>query len=193
MFTTLALTTALLAPAAPLPTSGVPAQGAAAPVAATTGAQAPKIINLKPDADGKVKITVMRPKALPNVIILNRPGAAPGAGGPPVMVPSPEKVELTDVKDLKITTAAGKEVSKEDAIKALAKGGQVVVSADGKSVASEFLKMFKDEVLVLVSPELVVGNGANGFFIQGGQGQVVPIGTGPRAVPNPAPPAPKQD
>ena len=206
MLTTLILTTALLAPAAPLPaTAPAPANAPAAREAApavATGGQPPRIVEIKPDKDGKVLITVMRPQQIQGGAFGGiggaqrpAPGGNPGPAIVPIMVNRPQSVELKDVKDLKITTASGKEVSTEDAIKALAKGGQVVASADGKSVSSEFLKMFKDEVLVLVSPELVMGNGANGVIIQGGpQGWVIPA-NGPR-VPKPAPqapPAPKQD
>lgn len=213
MLTTLALYTTLLAPAAPAP--GAQAQApapAAAPInapaakeaaPAATSTQPPRIIELKPNKDGKVLITVMRQQQVQAP--LGAPGAAPGGNpggrpfGGPVMFNRPEQVELKDVKDLKITTAAGKEVSKDDAIKALDKGGRVVVSADGKNVSADFLKMFKDEVLVLASPELVGGAnavvGGGGIIIQGGpQGWIIPA-NGPR-VPAPAPepkPAPKVD
>jgi hypothetical protein len=137
----------------------------------------PRIVEIKPEADGKVKITVMRLKPFNPPA---RPAGAPGGARIAPMIPTAESVELTDVKDLKITTAAGKEVKTEDAVKALAKGGMVVVSGDGKEVPTAMLKLFKEDVLVLVSPELVRSGGANGML------WVQPIG-GPR---NPAP-APK--
>ena len=56
---------------------------------------------------------------------------------------------------LTVTTADGKKVEKEDALKKLAGGAVVVVSADGKPVSPAFLKVFKDDTLVLSSPELV--------------------------------------
>lgn len=63
-------------------------------------------------------------------------------------------VPLGELKDLKITTADGKEVKLADAVKKIADGGLVVASADGKAVDAKYLKVFKDDVLVLASPEL---------------------------------------
>jgi hypothetical protein len=63
-------------------------------------------------------------------------------------------VELGDVKELKITTADGRKVDVADAVKQLKDGALVVVSADGRPIGPKFLKAFKDEVLVLTSPEL---------------------------------------
>lgn len=185
MLTSLALSTVLFASGAPAPApiNAPPATREAAPAA--TGTLPPRIVEIVAEKDGKVTINVMRQQQI------NAPAAAPGGnpggggfrGG---IITRSVKVELGDVMDLKITTAGGKEVSKEDAIKALAKGGQVVLSADGKSVAPAFLKLFKDEVLVMVSPEFV--GGLNGVMIQGGGGAILPIGA-PRLVP--AQPAPQ--
>jgi hypothetical protein len=63
-------------------------------------------------------------------------------------------VEIGEVKDLTITTADGKKLEKEDALKRLGKGAIVVISGDGKPVSPTFLKVFKDDTLVLASPEL---------------------------------------
>jgi hypothetical protein len=200
MLTTLAFSGLMLfaeaqqqpAPQVP-PAKPVQAQGGfggANLVAATTQAEpSPRIVEIKPDADGKVKITVMRPTQL-NANV--RPGAPAGRR---IMVPAAESVELTDVKDLKITTAGGKEVKTADAIKALAKGGMVVVSADGKEVPTAMLKLFKEDVLVLVSPELVRGGGT-GLVGAGGGGVIIPIGAPRNPGGNPGPaqgpaPAPK--
>lgn len=72
------------------------------------------------------------------------------------------RVPLADLKDLKITTAAGKEVKAEDAVKKIIDGGAVVVaSADGKPVDAKYLKLFKDDVLVLVSPQLATKPGGD--------------------------------
>jgi len=96
-----------------------------------------------------------------------------------------EMVELDKLKDLTITTAGGKEVSKEDAIKKLAKGGVVVISADGKKVSAAYLKVFKDDVLVLTSPDLrgsvAVGFGGGSF----GSVPAIPPAPDPRKVPPP--------
>jgi hypothetical protein len=175
----------LAPPANPVQAQGGGIGGANLVVANAAADPSPRIVELKPDEDGKVKISVMRAKPVNPPA---RAGAAPG-GGRVIMVPAAESVELTDVKDLKVMTAAGKEVKTEDAIKALAKGGMVVVSSDGKEVPTAMLKLFKEDVLVLVSPELARG-AVNGRIVGG----FIPIG-GPRNVPpaNPAPPAPKNN
>jgi hypothetical protein len=63
-------------------------------------------------------------------------------------------VDLSEVRDLRVFTVDGKDVALADAKKRLAGGGTVVVAADGRKVEPRHLKLFKDDVLVLVSPEL---------------------------------------
>ncbi|VTR95051.1 unnamed protein product [Gemmata massiliana] len=138
MLTSLVLSMTLAAPV-PAPAPPVPA------------GPAPRILELKADADGKIMVIVTRTeKLLP-------PGAAanPNVGVPAIA--RAKQVELSEVKDLTVTTADGKKLDTEEAIKKLVKGGTVVVSADGKPVSPTFLKMFKDDVLVLASPELMGG------------------------------------
>ncbi len=65
-------------------------------------------------------------------------------------------IELDKLNDLKFSIAAGKEVPKENALKRLAKGGVVVISADGQKIAPAFLKVFKDDQLILTSSDLVI-------------------------------------
>ncbi len=149
--------------------------------------KSPRIVELKPDAKGLIKITVSRLKPF-------NPPAMPGfpAGMFPAMkVPTPESVELSAVKDLKITTTTGKEVKTADAIKTLAKGGYVLVSSDGKEVPTGILRLFNEEVLVLVSPELA-RNDTRGIMM-GGLGAPGGIGAG-GFIPNgnPVPPVPKK-
>jgi hypothetical protein len=142
---------------------------------------APRIVELKPDAQGKIKITVTRSKPF-------NPPAMPGvpAGMFPAMkLPTPESVELTAVKNLKITTTTGKEVKVADAVKTLAKGGYVLVSSDGKEVPSAILRLFSEDVMVLVSPELA-RNDMNGIMMGGGG-----PGVGGGIIGNPVLPAPK--
>jgi RNA polymerase sigma factor (sigma-70 family) len=93
-----------------------------------------------------------------------------------------EWTPLDKLKDLTVTTAAGKEISKEDALKRLAKGGIVVISADGNKISPAYLKVFKDDVLVLISPELVDRGLSVGV---GGGGQTAPAPSDSR--PKPAP------
>lgn len=147
MFTTLALSLAI---GAPVPPSTPPAP---------TGA-APRVLELKADANGKVTVAVTRTE-LVKVQVAAAIAPAPGGNAPPpaavvreVPVMKTVTVELGEIKDLTVTTADGKKVEKEDAIKKLAAGGIVVVSGDGKPVSPAFLKVFKDDTLVLVSPEL---------------------------------------
>jgi internalin A len=114
-------------PAGPPPAAWTPAPNLGASETALGNGQLFRILELKPDADGKV--------------------------------------ELGKLKDLTVTTAGGQEISKEDALKRLANGGTVVVSVDGKKVSPACLKMFKDDVLVLISPDLAVA-GLGGPVLQ---------------------------
>jgi hypothetical protein len=153
MFTVLTLSMAL----------GAPVPQPAAPVASGT---APRVMELKPNADGKIVVTIMRtelvkvPVAAGNAI--NPNGGAPAVVQQEVPVTKTMTVELGEVKDLTITTADGKKMEKEDALKQLAKGGIVVVSSDGQPVSPVFLKVFKDETLVLTAKELVSPQGGFG-------------------------------
>jgi hypothetical protein len=151
---------------------------------------APRIVVLKPDPEGAVRIPVTRAdKAAAGVIVV---GIAGNANGGQIVIDGPASstpVPLTEVKDLKVTTANGKTVDVADAAKRLAKGGVVVVSADGKPVDPQHLKLFRDDVLVLVAPELVPpAPGAIGgnIVIPNLQIQLQPAA--PIPVPAPAPP-----
>jgi hypothetical protein len=184
MYCTIALATALLIPAAPAPKNAPADQGPAAGVA-------PRLVELKPDMDGKLRVQVTKSGNIQGnvtITIAAGPNAAPGVqnlivqGGPSTT----EQVELANLKELTITTAGGKSVTREEAMKALAKGGVVVISNDGKKVPSAFLKAFKDDVLVLVSPELVNQGGITKEGI--GVMQVVPPARPPAPQPAPAPP-----
>jgi RNA polymerase sigma factor (sigma-70 family) len=130
---------------------------------------APRLVELKAGDDGKVRINVTRPGV--------RPVVAPAA-----------PVELGEVKDLTIYTVEGKEVAREEALKKLAKGGMVAISADGKAVDAKFLRMFRDDVLVLVSPELVSPQGRIGGVVR----PIRPVQPKVIPVPNvkPVPPVP---
>lgn len=125
-----------------------------APPAAESG-PIPRLMEVKA-ADGKVTVTVLRYEMQK----IQVGAAAPPGGAPPavitreVRVPKVAAVELSEVKDLTITTADGKKVNVADAVKKLKDGGVVVVSADGKPVSPNHLKLFKDDVLVFASPEL---------------------------------------
>jgi hypothetical protein len=149
-----------------------PAQPAAAPAG-----PAPRLVEVKGE-NGKVTIPVVRPDAAaPAPVFLN--GNGNGNGGGRVVVHQAfhkaTPVELSEVKDLKVYSADGKEVTLADATKKLAAGGTVVVSADGKAVAPRHLRLFRDDVLVFVSPELAATSlGAQALGAPGFKFQVLP-------------------
>jgi hypothetical protein len=176
------------------------------------------VVELKPNADGKVTIQVTRTEKM-------KVGAGGGIGAqvpanvPPggvavqeVSVMRRMNVELGDVKDLAITTADGKKLDREETLKKLAADGAVVVvTTDGKPVSPAFLKVFKDDTLVLNSPELTGQQfPASGFINRPGvrprplpavpaPGGVLPANPGgiqiqilPAPVPPPVPPAPEK-
>jgi len=147
MLTSLFMSAVLFAPAAPVP---APPAATNTPAAEAAIAAAPKILEIKPNADGKITVPVLR------VQNQKAPPAPPGGVRPHFVIAKRvvENVELADVKDLKITTVSGKNVSTEEAVKALAKGGVVVVSADGNKVSPQYLKIFNNDVLVLAAQEI---------------------------------------
>ena len=191
MLSTLTLALVILVPAPP-----------PAPVTPATSPP-PRVLELIPDKDGKIKVTVARDTKI-NVAV-----AVPAAGGAIQMmteertVPQLMIVDLTEVRDLTVTTADGKAVSKSDALKRLEQGGRVVVPANGKKIDPRFLKLFKDDVLILSSADVIKPQGettpavpAMGGRAMGGAGpiriQVMPaMPLIPAAPPVPvAPPAP---
>ena len=135
-----ALGLALLAPSAPVP-KDLPTVGAA-----------PRIVELKPNSDGKVLITVRREEK-------RTVTTTPPNGGPPlereIQTFRILQVEFSDVKELQIFTADGKAVDKKVALAKLEDGAMVLLTTDGKKVDANYLRIFKDDTLVLVSPELV--------------------------------------
>jgi hypothetical protein len=146
--------------------------------AAATGAPAgpaPRLMFLKADKDGKIFLAVMRPNPNPPQI-----GGNPRGAFVPML---PTNVELKDLRDLKISTPTGKKIELADAVKKLAGGGLVVAPTDGKAIAPGWLNSFREDVIVLTSPDLTGMGGFGGggiFMIPGGR-------------PNPAPqPAPRE-
>ncbi len=138
-------------------TLAAPVPAPAPPIAA---GPAPRILELKANADGKLMVAVTR---MEKIQIGAGNAIAPPGGAAPVVtreVARTKMVELGEVKDLVVTTADGKKLDAADALKKLATGGIVVVSADGRPVSPTFLKLFKDDVLVLASPELTGATGA---------------------------------
>ncbi|WP_020470350.1 hypothetical protein [Zavarzinella formosa] len=151
----------------------------------------PRLLALRPGADGKVRVQVLRTEQKGVNVVIGGGGGAPRQQTINVTVRA--EVELGDVKDLTITTAGGKTVSKEDAIKRLAAGGVVAVSGDGKPVDPGYLALFKDNLLVLTSPELVttLAKSSVGFTAVGGVAMPAPaIAPAPILLPAQAVPAP---
>ncbi len=221
----------IAATAAQPPAATPPPKERTAPAVQRDG-PAPRLVELKPDADGKIKIRIVKfPGAIggggAGVGVAPAPvggrvgggGSAPipvggggggiggGAGGGAIgggggggfggVMPA-QLVELDKLKDLTITTVDGDEVSIQDALKKLAKGGVVVVSADGKKVAPAYLKVLRNDALVLASPDLVMRGGAVGFGGGGGFGPTPPAppklpGAPPAADPRTVPPTPPAD
>lgn len=175
MFTALTLSMALGAPVPP----------PAAPVATGT---APRVMELKPNTDGKILVAITR-QDKQKVAVAGGAAVLPGNARPAVLereinVSRSMTVELGEVKDLTITTADGKKLDLDDAKKKLEKGAIVVISADGSPVSPAYLKVFKDDTLVLVSKELAgpqVGTGVSrpGIrplpAIQPGGVQILPV------------------
>jgi hypothetical protein len=146
------------------------------------GSPVPQLIELKAGDDGKVRIEAMRTE--------KRKVNVGAAGGNPNQIREITMnrwlpVELSEVKDLAISTADGKKVNLADALKKLAKGGVVLVSGDGKPVDPKYLKLFRKDVLVLASPELI----GSGRFQRGGRLIAPPIRIQPRAIQRRAIPA----
>ncbi len=146
MFAPIVLGLALLAPSAPIPKDLAPV------------GPAPVVVELKPNTDGKVFVTVRREEK--RKIAVAQGGAINPNGGGAVLereITSIRmlQIELGDVKDLQIFTAGGKAVETKDAFAKIKDGAVVVITTDGKRVDPNFLRVFKDETLVLVSPEFV--------------------------------------
>ena len=136
---------AALSPAAPLPKDTAP-----------TG-PAPRVVELKPGTDGKIMITVVRTETVKLPVAA---GNAINPNGGPAAVKEVERkvnrtatIELGDAKDLKAYTAAGKELDVKETLAKLKDGGVVVMSSDGKNVDPIFVRVFKEDTVVLVSPE----------------------------------------
>ncbi len=181
MFPAFALTLALMAPAAPIPKDVAPA------------GPAPYILNLKSENDGKVRFTVLRNEKVKVTRVQFQGG--PNGQQVPVQIESDMqvtryvRVELADLKDVKVYTTEGKEVDLKDAVKKLGDTTMAVASANGQKVDPAFLKLFKDDVLILVSPDLAPNGRANPATATGWRGEVIMQPPG-GVVPLPAPAMP---
>ena len=146
MFPALGLGLALMLPGAPIPKDVVPS------------GPAPYILNLKAENDGKIRFTVQRTEKV-KVSTTTYQGGPNGQAVPiqverEVTVTKYERVELPDLKGLKVYTPDGKEVEIKDAAKKLTESTLAIASSNGQKVDPAFLKLFKDDVLILVSSDL---------------------------------------
>jgi hypothetical protein len=168
----------------------------AAPVPkdATPPGPPPRILELKTEQDGKVRVQVIRQvkqTVTVNVVVNKNGQQVVEAQQREVMSNISTRVELSEVKDLSIWSADGKEADKPIALKKLSEGAIVVISADGKKVDPRYLKLFRDDVIVLASPELMDRTAPTAS----GVARPAPLGVNVQALqpimpaPVPAPPA----
>lgn len=193
MLPTLSLAVALALPSAPLPrTPEVPV------------GTPPVILNLKPDADRKLRLTVRRTTTRTvKKMVVNPNGGAPQQVDREYRSTRTERVEFADVNGLDVYTTDGKELDLRDAMSRVSDGGIVLLSTDGKRVSPQYLKLFRDDLLVLVSPEFanlptqstttVTTAVGNQVIIRGAAGGPIQVQVRGQAVPIPVnvvPPVP---
>ena len=177
MFPPFCLALILMVPGAPVPK-----------VIAPVG-PAPYILNLKVDDGGKIGFPVTRTRRQTYNVFLQAPG---GFNLETCVVDSGKGtvyVGLTELKDLKVYTAYGREVSMQEAIKKLENKLKVVVSSDGKKVDPTYLSQLQDNELILVSPELVKSKSFI-YPVVPPVADVVLAGWDLKAAPLPPPPVP---
>ena len=155
MFPAFYLTIALLAPGAPIPKDVAPA------------GPAPYILNLKSENDGKVRFSVRRTEKVKVTEVTIQLGPnnqqIPVQVEREVSVTTQVRVELAELKDVKVYGADGKEIDLKEAGKKLNEKAMAIASSNGAKVDPAFLKLFKDDILVLVSPDLQpISMGFNG-------------------------------
>jgi hypothetical protein len=116
---------------------------------------APRLVLLNLDADGKVRIlaTVTESRKTTVTRLVN--------GKQETSTVDQEyrrhaDVPLSELEKLTVYTADGKEVNRATALEKLASGGLVVVTTNGEKVDPTYLKAFKDDTLVLVSPQFLI-------------------------------------
>ncbi len=133
------------------------------------GTAAPRLVLLGTDSDGKVKIAC-NPSGNRNaaatagrvVLINNGAGGVQQVfiGGNPVLPNSRTVAAEYPNKPLEAVSfeaydLGGKKVAREAALKRLRAGGLVVLAGDNRIPDEAYLKLFRGDLLVLVSPELL--------------------------------------
>ncbi|MGL6073988.1 MAG: hypothetical protein ACRC8S_07490 [Fimbriiglobus sp.] len=146
----------------------------------------PVLVEYKPNDQGKIIVTVLREspvkRTVSRTVVVNGVQEVK-TETVEVMVTTAASVELGEVSTLTMTTADGKEVDKATGMKKIREGAVVVLSADGEKVDPKYLKLFRDDTLVLASKELRAGRS----FSYGRAPEPLEIR---RALPAPVPPAP---
>lgn len=186
MFPAFGLTLALLAPGAPIPKDVAPA------------GPAPYILNLKSEDDGKVRFSVRRTEKVKVTEVTIQLGPnnqqVPVQVEREVAVTTQVRVELADLKDVKVYGVDGKEIDLKEAGKKLNEETMAIASSNGAKVDPAFLKLFKDDVLVLVSPDLQPSAGQNNMFVMPGgplMMPAMPLLPAPAVAPPALPPPPR--
>lgn len=148
---------------------------------------APVLVFLRADANGKVMVQVTQEEMIEEAPRIDPvpPGAPPPSRAAirrPVL--RSKTVELGQVKDLTIKTVDGRNVSVEEAIKRLEKGEVVLIAPAGQPISPAYLKVFKDDTLILSSPELIgVGGTTIPNRIQPRPVQIQPVAPPPVVLP----------
>ena len=124
---------------------------------ATAAPPAPVLLELRPDADGRVFVAVTEVLAVTTQHVETETVDGQRIRNTKTLtrvVPVTATVDLTTYKGLTVTTAGGKKVEAADALKAMGGGVVVVASADGQPVDAKFLKMLDAGVLVVTGKAL---------------------------------------
>jgi hypothetical protein len=138
----------LLSAALQLPAAPPPAKVESKPLG-----PAPRLVLLNLDGDGKVRIqaTVTETRKTTMTRVVNGKQETTTVDRDVQRIVD---VPVSELEKLTVYTADGKEVNRATALEKLASGGLVVVTSNGEKVDPTYLNAFKDDTLVLVSPQL---------------------------------------
>ncbi len=168
------------------------------PIVPTTTA-APRLALLRTDAEGKVVVACnsnavdVMGRTGARILVANGAGVqapgVPAAGGVgATAVAGPTMKRLDEVK-FDAFDLAGKPIAREDALTRLKAGGFVLVMGENRAPDPAYLAPFRGELIVLASPELLVGS-STAIQSQPLNIRAVPLVPAVRAVPV-APPVAK--
>jgi hypothetical protein len=116
-------------------------------------------------------------------------GFVPAESHPTKPAGSDGKKSLEDLK-FDAYDLSGKLIPHADALKRLKAGGLVLIAGDNRFPDAEYLKAFRDDLIVLVSPELVFPAGThNPFDVPAKPSTAAPAKAAPQAAPAPVAPA----